>query len=148
MRKPANRDGGMAAREAALQMLYARALAGQDIPQIERWYLDAHPLPPEMQLRAAKLLAAAVAHEARIDDLIRRHAIGWRLERISIIDRCLLTVAIAELLSEATPAASATIQAALRLAKRFSQPEAVGFIGGLLEAIARALKAETTAVAH
>lgn len=141
MSRGAKRDGNLAAREAALQMLYAHALAKQDLQQIEGWYLDAHPLPPALRRQASGLLAAAAAEEVRIEAMIRRHAIGWRLERISLIDRSVLTLAIAELLHAPAESHGTIIQMAKRLAARFSQPEAVNFIHGLLAAVARELAA-------
>ena len=134
-----SRDHAASAREAALQMLYARELGGQDPAAIQTWYLQAHPLSVRVQAQAGALFDAAVAQQARIEDLIRRHAVGWRLERISVIDRSLLKLAISELLLlPAAPAADVT-QAALRLARRYSQPEVLKFLHGLLDAIAREL---------
>ncbi|HUX68021.1 MAG TPA: transcription antitermination factor NusB [Terriglobales bacterium] len=134
-----SRDPAAGAREATLQMLYARELGGQEPALIQRWYLEAHPLPARVQARAGALFDAAVVQQARIEDLIRRHAVGWRLERISVIDRSLLKLAIAELLLEPDAPAAVITQAALRLAKKYSQPEVFKFLHGLLDAIAREL---------
>ena len=125
------------AREAALQMLYALELGGQDAAQIERWYLAAHPLPPAVRERAGALVDAAVGHREQIEDLIRRHARGWRLERISVIDRSLLKLAAAELLLRPAPSLGVVVQACLDLARKFSQPDALKFLHGLLDAMAR-----------
>jgi N utilization substance protein B len=128
------------AREAALQMLYALEVGGQDAAQIERWYVAAHPLAPAVRERAGALVDAAVQRRARIEELIGTHSHGWKLERISLIDRALLKLACAELLLEPEPAWPEAIQTAAQLAKRYSQPEAQRFVRGLLEAIATALR--------
>lgn len=132
-----SRDAAAGAREAALQMMYARELGGQEPSAIQRWYLQAHPLPARVQQQAGALFNAAVAQQERIEDLIRRHAVGWRLERISVIDRSLLKLAIAELLLQPTASSAEVTQATLRLARRYSQPEVLKFLHGLLDAIAR-----------
>lgn len=134
------RDQKMPAREAALQMLYALEMGGQDAAQIERWYVAAHPLPPAVRERAGALLDSAVTHRERIEGAIRQHAHGWRLERISLIDRSLLKLGAAELLLEPAPPLAAVVKACLELGRQFSQPDALRFLHGVLDAMARDLR--------
>jgi len=140
-----SRDTKMAAREAALQMLYALELGGQDAAQVERWYLAAHPLPPEVRERAGALVDTAARERERIESLIRRHARGWKLERISLIDRSLLKLGVAELLLMPAPPLPAVIHACLQLGRKFSQPEVLNFLHGLLDAVARDLDSAVSA---
>lgn len=137
-----------AAREAALQMIYALDLGGQSLATVERWYLQAHPLPAPAATSALALLAAAVEHNREIEALIARHAIGWRVERLSAVDRSLLKLATAELLLHPALPARAVIQAAVRMARKFSQPEAEAFVRGVLEAVVRERTAEPEAVSR
>lgn len=123
------------AREAALQMLYALELGGQDAGQVERWYLAAHPLEPAVRERAGALLDAAVGQREQIEARIRRHAQGWKLERISVIERSILKLAAAELHLGPPPPPPQIIEAALALTKTFSHPGAVAFVHGLLDAM-------------
>lgn len=136
-----SRNPAAAAREAALQMWYAHELGGEDLATISTWYLQAHPLPPRVRVEALAMVDAVRIHSARIEALLRQHAVGWRLERFSVIDRSLAKLATAELLLAPALPAPGVIQSALRLAKRFSQPEAVGFLHALLDAVARDLAA-------
>jgi len=145
MSPAARHEPAMAAREAALQMLYALELGGQDAAQIERWYVAAHPLAPAVRERAGALIGTTVRQRERIEDLIRRYSRGWKLERISLIDRSLLKLACAELLLEPEPAWAEAIQACAQLARRFSQPEAQRFLRGVLESIADELRAAPVA---
>lgn len=140
---------GMPAREAALQMLYALDLDGgsQSAREVEHWYQQAHPLPAAVAARAQALVAAVEAQRSEIERRIEKHAIGWRLERMSVVDRCVLKLATAEILL-APDAPRAAIQAAMKLAQKFSQPEAVAFIQGLLEAMARELASEKEVAPH
>lgn len=140
---------GMPAREAALQMLYALDLDGgsQSAREVAHWYQQAHPLPAAVAARAQALVAAVEGQRSEIERRIEKNAIGWRLERMSVVDRCVLKLATAEiLLAPDTPRAA--IQAARKLAQKFSQPEAVAFIQGLLEAIVRALASEKEVASH
>lgn len=129
-----SRAGRQEAREATFQMLYALELGGQTAGEVERWYLEAHPLAPAVRERAGALLDAAMAQRERIEELLRRHAQGWKLERISLVDRSLLRLATAELLIGGLP--RGVLEATLALAKKFSQPGAVAFLHAVLDAIA------------
>ena len=141
------KESEMAAREAALQMIYALEMGGQSAREIERWYVQAHPLAPEVRERAGRLLTVADEQREKMEELIRRHARGWRLERISVIDRSLLKLAMAELLLPPSPPRTAVVQACLQMAKKFSQPDAVSFLHGLLDAMAAELASQAAAPA-
>lgn len=135
----------MRARQAALQMLYARELSGGEPDAIGAWFSEAHPLEPPVERQAQALVAMAASREERIEDLIRRHAIGWRLERISAIDRSLLKLGMAELLLAPRRSRHRAVQAIKWLAERYSQPEASGFLAGMLDAIGKELEAAPAA---
>jgi N utilization substance protein B len=139
-------DTTTAAREAALQMLYAVDLSGGDAAPVAAAYRRDHPMPAAVAEAAERLLHQASSARPQIEDLIGRNSVGWRLERMSAIDRNLLKLGTAEMLT-GEPAAK-VIRATLRLARKFSQPEAISFLQGLLEAIARELAAESEVVQH
>lgn len=128
------------AREAALQMLYALEMGGQTPGDVERWYLEAHPLGPDIRERAGHLLDQTVINSERIESLIDRHARGWKRERITLVDRSLLKLAIGEMLEAEHAPHPVIINEALRLTKKFSQPEAVNFVNGLLHAVSQELR--------
>jgi len=121
-------------------MLYALEMGGQTAHQVERWYLDAHPLEPDVRERAGRLLDQAVTNNARIETLIDRHAKGWKRERMTIVDRSLLKLAIGEMLEEEHQPLPVIINEAIRLTKKFSQPEAISFVNGLLNSVAQELR--------
>ncbi|MGH9487076.1 MAG: transcription antitermination factor NusB [Terriglobales bacterium] len=137
-----------AAREAALQMIYALDLGGQNAAQVEHWYLEAHPLAPVAALRARTLVEAVVERQTELEALIGRHAIGWRLERMNVVDRSLLKLAGAEMLLQPESGRRAIIAAAIKLARKFSQLEAVRFVQGVLEAMAQELAPEAEEARH
>ncbi|HWG36823.1 MAG TPA: transcription antitermination protein NusB [Terriglobales bacterium] len=141
MSSPRKRKAGDQAREAALQMIYAMDQGDQNAQQVQQWFRDAHPMEEPDWRRAAELLAFVSEHRAKIEDLVRKHAIGWRLERISQVERGILILASAELLGGPPTAAASqeAVQGMLRLAKRFSPPEARNFLRAIVEAIVRDL---------
>jgi transcription antitermination protein NusB len=83
----------------------------------------------------------------KIDALIEQHASNWRIERMPVVDRNILRVAVCELLIEPTPPA-VVIDEALELARRFSGEEAVRFINGVLDAIYHTLKRSNQSAFH
>jgi N utilization substance protein B len=77
-----------------------------------------------------------VEHAAEIDEQISKHAEHWRMERMPIVDRNILRMAVFEMTHVGTPAA-VTIDEALELARKFSNEESVQFVNGVLDAIRR-----------
>jgi N utilization substance protein B len=132
------------AREAAFQMLYqweiGRATpetAAADYQTIEQEGVA--PLTPVSRRFAEALVAGTVADVAQIDALIGSHAQHWRIERIAIVDRLILRLAIFELLHVPDTPPSVVIDEAIELARTFSEEEAVRFVNGVLDAVYKSL---------
>ncbi|HEY2847356.1 MAG TPA: transcription antitermination factor NusB, partial [Pyrinomonadaceae bacterium] len=81
-----------------------------------------------------------------IDDKIRTRAEHWRIERMAIVDRNVLRLAVFEFLYRDTPNTVA-INEALETARRFSSFEATQFINGILDAIRQDLDGAEAATA-
>jgi N utilization substance protein B len=139
------------AREAALQMLYqwevGRASAHEAI--VTYWpardaegAADGTTLAPAAREFANALVRGTIERVAEADGLIAAHARNWRVERMAIVDRLTLRLAIAELLTDPDVPGRVVINEALELARTFSGEEAVPFINGILDAVAKTLKRE------
>ena len=83
---------------------------------------------------ANNLVKGALSHNETIDEKIRTRAEHWRIERMAIVDRNVLRLAVYEFLYEDTPH-TVVINEALEIARRFSTFEATQFINGILDAI-------------
>ena len=83
---------------------------------------------------ANNLVLGTLANNETIDDKIRTRAEHWRIERMAIVDRNVLRLAVYEFLFEDTPH-TVVINEALEIARRFSTFEATQFINGILDAI-------------
>jgi len=90
------------AREAALQILYQWDVgkAALEDAAARHWEIeqDGEPLPEPARRFAEALAAGTAAHLADIDPLIERHAQHWRLERMAVVDRLILRLAVFEFL--------------------------------------------------
>ena len=84
---------------------------------------------------ARQLVEGSTRHTEAIDDLIRRHAENWRLERMPIIDRNILRLAIYEMLYELSVPKVVIVDEAIELAKRFGSENSGRFVNGLLDGV-------------
>ncbi len=102
---------------------------------------DLVPALPDAARAFANSLAAGVAADVEsLDPLISEAAARWRIERMNVMDRLILRLAVYEFLHEPETPGSVIINEALELARAFSADEAVAFINGVLDAIRRKLE--------
>ena len=130
------------ARICALQMLFQYDVARPSVEELTRGYWEAFGddmgnVPHEF---SDKLALWAISHLDEIDALIKRRAENWRIQRMAVVDRNLLRLAIYEFLFESDTPKTVVINEALEIARRFSTFEATQFINGILDAIKRDLE--------
>jgi N utilization substance protein B len=89
---------------------------------------------------ARRLARGVVERLAQIDPLIVEAASTWRIERMNILDRLILRLAVYEFLEAPETPARVVIDEAIELARSFSSEEAVAFVNGVLDAIRRKLE--------
>jgi N utilization substance protein B len=139
------------ARECALQMLFAADLVrGVDCDILTRDYWNelGDPIIDEKTRDFAnKLACGTIKNITILDDRIRTRAEHWRIERMAIVDRNVLRLAVYEFLYTDTPNGVA-INEALETARRFSSFEATQFINGILDAIKIDLDSNTEALSQ
>ena len=135
------------AREAALQILYQWDIGRGEVDRAaETFFSEQWPNaePPAADLRA---FASALAHDTvarlgEIDPLIAETAQRWRPERMAILDRLVLRMAVCEMLRDRDTPGPVVISEAMELARTFSTEEAVKFINGMLDAIRKKIEAK------
>lgn len=141
------RDTRHRAREAALQILYHWEIGRTDVASAADTFFDlqwADAKPPSVDLRtfATELAHDTVRRLPEADALIADTAERWRPERMAVLDRLILRMAVAELLGSPETPAAVVINEALELARTFSTEDAVRFINGMLDAIRRKIEQE------
>jgi N utilization substance protein B len=134
------------AREAALQILYQAEIARSDVETATATYFDlqwpdAQGPPDEVRTFATALARDTAARLPTIDSLIAETTERWRPERMAIVDRLILRMAVCELLRDAKTPAAVVINEAIELARTFSTEDAVRFINGMLDGIQKKLEA-------
>lgn len=133
------------ARECALQMLFAADVAKTQTRVLTANYwneLGEEEIDEKTQEFCNNLVIGTLREIANIDEKIRKRAEHWRIERMAIVDRNVLRLAVFEFLYEDTPH-TVVINEALEIARRFSTFEATQFINGILDAIKHDLEKNT-----
>lgn len=118
------------ARKHALDILHSADALDRPVPEI----LDAEQTVAAF---TRELVEGVEANRAELDDLIRRYADRWALERMPIVDRNLLRIGIFELLHRPDIPTAAAINEAVELAKILSTEDSGRFVNGLLGRVAR-----------
>ena len=107
-----------------------KEFSGDLLPKIQK---AADAVLPTREF-ATRIATGTVNNLAVVDDRIRSRAEHWRIERMALVDRNILRLAVYEFLFEDTPKTVA-INEALEIARKFSTFEATQFINGILDAI-------------
>jgi N utilization substance protein B len=133
------------ARECALQMLFAAdVLHEQDaaILSADYWLnLGDTAIDDKTREFANGLVRGTIERRSDLDQKIRTRAEHWRIERMAIVDRNVLRLAVYEFLYQDTPN-NVAINEALEIARKFSSFEATQFINGILDGIKQDLENE------
>lgn len=114
------------ARERALEIFYEATIKDRDVATV----LVGLPLRPDPYTVA--LLTSAASNQQRANELIAEFAIGWQLDRIAIVDRLVMTLAIGELLMPDGPPKAVILDEAVELAKVYSTDGSPSFVNGVL----------------
>jgi N utilization substance protein B len=129
-------------REAALRILYFMDVASVSGTQAIKSYwghLIDEVEGSEGAEFANQIVQAYVEQEAEINELIRSASHHWRLERMPVVDRNVLRVAIVELREMGDIPKRVTLNEAVELAKRFGSEGSAAFVNGVLDRIATVL---------
>ena len=128
-------------RELALQMLFQADMGRQTPDQVRRtFWIEHKSVQDEVRDFAEDLFRVASERSAEIDGLIESHAEHWRMERMAAVDRNLLRAAVAELLGFSSTPRAVVINEALEIARKFSSPESVQFVNGVLDSVGKELE--------
>jgi N utilization substance protein B len=128
-------------RELALQMLFQADMGRQPPDEVRRTFWSEHnSVQEDVRGFAEDLFRVATDRAAEIDGLIEHHAEHWRMDRMAAVDRNVMRCGVAELMAFASTPRAVVINEALEIARKFSSPESVQFINGVLDSIGRELE--------
>jgi transcription antitermination protein NusB len=136
------------AREAALHALYQCEVGGLGPFEATRLLGtvgapdDAPALDDEGRAFAATLAMGTWTDRVALDERIGDAARNWRVERMAVVDRLLLRMALQELLAHPETPPRVVIDEAIELTRAYSGEEAARFVNGVLDGAFKRLKEE------
>jgi transcription antitermination protein NusB len=134
-------------RELTLQMLFQADLGQQASDEVRKTFWRGRgEVSGEVQGFAEDLFRVAQERAAEVDQLIQTHAKHWRVDRMAAVDRNILRAAVAELLGFPKTPRAVVINEAIEIARKFSSPESVQFINGVLDSIGKEIEGRNAAV--
>ena len=122
------------ARKRAVDILYEADLRGRDRIELLRERVADENTPPVNE-HTVRLVEGVDANAARIDELIGRHARGWKLERLPDVDRAILRMGIFELLWVDDVPDAVVLDEAVELARALSTDDSPAYVNGVLGAV-------------
>ena len=143
------------ARELAVHLIYGRNFTGEEPRDVVSTRLNKEyysQLSTENDVYAERPSRAQTAYienvvtgvanrEEDLNDRIQKFSIGWDVSRISKLTRCIMQLAIFEMLHMEDVPTGVAISEAVRLAKKYDAPETGSFVNGILGSFARSLNA-------
>ena len=142
------------ARELALHLIYGRTFTGEEPESVISTRLEKEyyanlgeenevyaERPSRAQMRYIDTVVTGVANrEEELDEQIRKFSIGWDISRISKLARCILRLAIFEILYVEDVPAGVAGSEAVRIAKKYNDDDTGSFVNGILGSFVRSLK--------
>jgi N utilization substance protein B len=129
-------------RELVLQMLFQSDMGKQTRDQVRAtFWKERTDVEEDVRGFADDLFGVATeeASAVKIDKLIEESASNWRLDRMAAVDRNLLRAAVAEMIGYPQTPKPIIINEAIEIARKYSNPESVNFINGVLDSVGKSL---------
>jgi N utilization substance protein B len=121
------------ARERALEILYESTIKDRPVAVVLT------ELSSKPDAYVVELLTSAADHQSRANELMSELSIDWPLERIALVDRLIMTLAVGEMLMENAPPVAVILDEAVEMAKIFSTDGSSSFVNGVLSSVAQRL---------
>lgn len=125
------------AREEALGVLYEGRIGGESAAEV----LARRIVAPDPY--AAELVRDVEERRPEIDALLDEHLVGWRVDRLALVDRLLAEMAVCELLCRPEVPAGVVLAELVALADQYGGDESARFLNGVVGAIARRVRPDT-----
>ncbi|UCD36447.1 MAG: transcription antitermination factor NusB [Nitrospiraceae bacterium] len=128
------------AREYALQILFQLELSGNELTErVFDEFWEGNEEDREVREFTRQIVTNTLTHLGEIDDMIKKAAEHWSVERMAVIDRNILRAAVFELAYRKDIPSSVVINEAIEIAKKYSTEDSAPFINGILDRIAHSV---------
>ena len=124
------------ARIITLQVIYAHELKGSDLDDTCAFMLDERKPPMVNVIKYGKQLSNLIfQHAIEVDELIKNRSKNWDFDRITLIDKLILRMALVEMIYVDEVPPKVSIAEGVEIAKQFSTEDSSSFINGILDAV-------------
>jgi len=118
-------------RRLAMQLLYQAEVRDMDVDQFAEDFLVHAETLEETKTWAFQLSTLAWEARGEADSVIQKYSVGWDLDRINVVDKCIIRLAYYEIRHTSTPV-RVVLNEAIEMAKMYSTEESPKFINGVL----------------
>lgn len=126
------------AREHALQILFQLDIRKEKPSAVVLKHFWAEYQPEdEVKAFSEEIIKGTYKHLPEINKLIRQCAKNWTLDRMAVVDRNVLRMAVYEILYRMDIPTSVTINEAIEIAKKYGTEDSGSFVNGILDSVAR-----------
>ena len=143
------------ARELAVHLIYGREFTGEEPEEVINIRLDKEyysklseendvysERPSRSQMQYIDTVVSGVANRTEeLNGFIQKYSIGWDVKRISKLTRCVMQLAMFEILHVEDVPTGVAVSEAVRLAKKYDGDDTGSFVNGILGSFARGLNA-------
>ncbi|MFN0156610.1 MAG: transcription antitermination factor NusB [Bacteroidota bacterium] len=129
-------------REKVLQALYAHEVSGDPADHVIKHHVTGFEENKVAYEFAKHLVNETIKHRDTIDKIIKEKVANWDFNRIALLDRLVLRMAICELMYFDDIPPKVTMNEAIELAKLFSTEKSGHFVNGVLDAVLGDLKSD------
>lgn len=135
-------------REIALQVLFQSEFRSDNAVKSEtsgpdfelNLYLENFEADTEIKEYAAELVKGVWENHGEIDRLIQAHSQNWKVNRMALVDKNILRIAVFELKYRSLEVPKNVVfDEAIEIGKRFGSQETSSFVNGVLDNIVRSL---------
>lgn len=123
-----------------MQSLYAAEVGGEASGRQDDSLMHDEPVSADTREYGQRLVRAANGRATEIDRMIQECSERWDVERIAVVDRVILRMSIAELMTQPDVPAKVCINEAVEIARKFSTENSSRFVNGILDAVSRKLQ--------
>ena len=124
------------ARIITLQVIYAYDMKGSDLDDTCAFMLDEGKPPMVNVIKYGKQLSNLIfQHAIEVDELIKNRSKNWDFDRITLIDKLILRMALVEMIYIEEVPPKVSIAEGVEIAKQFSTEDSSSFINGILDAV-------------
>jgi N utilization substance protein B len=127
------------AREAVLQALYAYEITKEKRGKVLKDIINRQSYDNDMKNFITSLFNFSIDNKEWCEEQIKTRLNNWEFDRVALLDRLLLILAISEIhfIDDVPPKVS--ISEAIEIAKQYSTEESAGFVNGVLDNIYKAM---------